>query len=300
MSTSRNVVVVAGESQRNPVSDAVRKSRDLGVGIGLHRVHYPDFLAGQQQVDWLEVHTENYLGDGGYDLHVLEQVRQDYPLSFHGTGLSIGSAGPLDTDHLDRVTSLVNRFQPALISEHLSWATTLTRHLYEPLPLPFTSESLDVVTWHIDQMQNALKRTVLIENVARRVSFRQDEMTEIDFFCELVRRTGCAILIDVNNLHLNQCNHGEDAFEVLEQLPQYAVAEIHLGVDLAKNPSVADHRSVSVSTDVWQLYGYAVERFGIVPTLVECDADVPPIGVLLDEAVTASKVAEAFTFRKER
>ena len=285
------------ESTRARAASVVHPNRDLGVGIGLRHAHYPDFLAGKQPVDWLEVHTENYMGDGGYDLHVLEQIRRDYPLSFHGVGLGIGSAGQLDVNHLDRVASLVDRFQPALVSEHLCWSTVLTRHLHDLLPLPFTLESLDVVTRHVDQMQDVLKRTVAIENVSSYVRFRQDEMTETDFLRELVRRTGCAILLDVNNLYVNQCNHGEDAFEALGRIPTDAVAEIHLGGHLATEHSVVDHHGDRVSTDVWQLYGYAVELFGSVSTLIEWDTDVPPIRILLDEAATARRVAEVFDRR---
>jgi uncharacterized protein (UPF0276 family) len=275
-------------------SSAIRPTCDLGVGIGLRHEHYLDFLSAKQSVDWLEVHTENYMGDGGYDLHVLDRVRRDYQLSFHGVGLSLGSAGPLDLEHLNRVASLVNRFQPALISEHLCWSTVLTRHLHDLLPLPFTLESLDVVTRHVAQMQDVLKRNILIENVSSHVRFRLDEMTESDFLRELVRRTGCAILLDINNLYANQCNHGENAFEALGRIPPAAVAEIHLGGHLSTEHFVVNHRGDRISTDVWQLYGYAVELFGSVSTLIEWDTDVPPIRVLLDEASTARRVAEAF------
>ncbi|AUT75963.1 hypothetical protein C2L64_47880 [Paraburkholderia hospita] len=282
------------ESTPVRASSAIRPIGDLGVGIGLRHDHYPDFLAGKQSVDWLEVHTENYMGDGGYDLHVLERVRRDYPLSFHGVGLSLGSAGPLDPEHLNRVASLVNRFQPALVSEHLCWSTVLTRHLHDLLPLPFTLESLDVVTRHVAQMQDVLKRNILIENVSSHVRFREDEMTESDFLRELVRRTGCAILLDINDLYVNQCNHGENAFDALGRIPPSAVEEIHLGGHFSTEHFVVNHHGARISTDVWQLYGYAVELFGSVPTLIEWDTDVPPIRVLLDEASTAKRVAEAF------
>ncbi|MEY8170220.1 DUF692 domain-containing protein [Burkholderia multivorans] len=300
--TSRNMATEQAlpESARDRADAAARIDRDLGVGVGLHDVHYRDFLAAAQPVDWLEVHTENYLGAGGYDLHVLEQVRRDYPLSFHGVGLSIGSAGSLDAGHLERVASLVDRFQPALVSEHLSWSVALTRRLHESLPLPLTSESLDLVARNVDHLQHALKRTVLIENVARDVSFRQDEMTETDFISELVGRTGCALLVDVTSLYVNQCNHGDDAFEALGRFPADAVRELHVRAYRCRHHADANHRGRRVPTDVWQLYGYAVERFGTVSTLIECDADVPPIAILLDEAATARNVADAFASRRAR
>ena len=289
MATGRSVL-----QDRMRAAGAIGQAPSLGVGIGLRHAHYADFLGARQPVDWLEVHTENYMGDGGYDLHVLEQIRRDYPLSFHGVGLGLGSAVPLDTDHLGRIASLVDRFQPALVSEHLCWATVSTRHLHDLLPLPFTSESLAVVARHVGQMQDVLKRTVLIENVSSHVRFRHDEMTETEFLLELVRRTGCAILLDVNNLYVNQCNHGEDALMALRQIPPEAVGEIHLAGHLVTEDSVVDDHGSRVSTEVWQLYGYAVERFGSASTLIEWDTDVPPVSILLDEAAMARRVAEAF------
>ncbi|WP_244130495.1 DUF692 domain-containing protein [Burkholderia latens] len=273
-------------------------NRDLGVGIGIHQLHYPDFLASRQPVDWVEVHTEDYLADGGYDLHVLEQVRRDYPLSFHGAGLSIGSTGPLDKNHVGHIASLVERFQPALVSEHLSWSVSLTRHLYDALPLPFTAESLDVVARHVDQIQSALKRTLLVENITRGVCFRQDEMTESEFLSELVGRTGCAILVDISNLYESQTQRGDDAFEALARLPADAVMEIHVSARQRRTHSVADHYADGVCTDVWRLYGSAVERFGGVSTLIECEGDAASLSSLLNEASTARHVAEVFGVRR--
>lgn len=276
------------------VARAALPARSLGVGIGLRHAHYRDFLAAKQPVDWLEVHTENYLGDGGYDLHVLEQVRRDYPLSFHGVGLGLGSAVPLDAGHLERIAALVDRFQPALVSEHLCWSSVPTRHLNDLLPLPMTAESLDVVARHVDRMQNVLKRTILLENVSSHIRFCQDEMTEADFLVELVGRTGCAILLDVNNLYVNQCNHGEDAMAALECVPLAAVREIHLAGHLVTEDSVVDHHGCRVSSEVWALYFRAIRRFGAVSTLIEWDTDIPPIEVLLDEAAMARRIINVF------
>ncbi|WP_175924233.1 DUF692 domain-containing protein [Burkholderia latens] len=285
------------ELELGRVTRAMPPSRYLGVGVSLQRAHYSDFLVAPQPVDWLEVRTEDYLGDGGYDLHVLEQLRRDYPLSFHGVGLSIGTAGRLDSCHLDRVASLVERFQPALVSEHLSWSVVLARHLHESLPIPFTSESLEVVTQHIDQMQHAFKRTILIENVTRDVCFRQDEMTETDFLLELVTRTGCAILLDITNLYINQCDHDEDAFDALARIPADAVMEIHVGPHQTTSRSTSDRLSDRVCSDVWRLYRDTAERFSTASTLVETGGELLPIELLLDEVSTARDVTKALASR---
>lgn len=285
-------------STRFRAASAARPTRELGVGIGLRHAHYRDFLDGKQPVDWLEVHTENYLGDGGYDLHVLEQVRRDYPLSFHGVGLGLGSAMPMDTAHLDRIAALVDRFQPALVSEHLCWSAVPTRHVNDLLPLPFTNEVLDVVACHVDQMQTVLKRSVLLENISSHLRFRQDEMNEVEFLMEVVGRTGCAVLLDINNLYVNQCNHQEDALAAIDRVPPGAVQEIHLAGHLVTEDTVVDHHGSRASPDVWALYQHALDRFGPVSTLLEWDTDIPPIGVLLDEAATARRLAEASSSRR--
>jgi uncharacterized protein len=264
----------------------------FGVGIGLRHPHYFDFLETRQPVDWLEVHTENYLGEGGFDLHVLEQVRRDYPLSFHGVGLGLGSAVSLDLSHVAKIAALVRRFEPALVSEHLCWSAVSTRHLNDLLPLPFTEESLEVVVRHVDQLQASLQRTVLLENISSHLRFRHDAMLETQFLAEVARRTGCAILLDVNNLFVNQCNHAEDAVAALEHIPRDTVHEIHLAGHLVTKDSVIDHHGSKVSPEVWALYERAVERFGNISTLVEWDTDVPPIDILLQEAATARQVLD--------
>ncbi|MGS1058978.1 MNIO family bufferin maturase [Burkholderia glumae] len=289
MATGRSVL----ESTRSRAARAARPNCDLGVGIGLRHAHYRDFLDRKQPVDWVEVHTENYLGDGGYDLHVLECVRQDYPLSFHGVGLGLGSAMPVDTRHLDRIAALVSRFQPVLVSEHLCWSAVPTRHVNDLLPLPFTQEALGVVTRHVDQMQTVLKRTILLENISSHLRFGHDEMKEMEFLMEVVRQTGCAVLLDLNNLYVNQCNHREDALAAIDRVAPDALREIHLAGHLVTEDSVIDNHGSRVCSDVWALYEQALDRFGPISTLVEWDTDIPPIDVLLDEAATARRLAAA-------
>ncbi len=202
-----------------------------GFGVGLRSQHYQDFLAGPVAIDWLEVHSENYFGDGGYDLHVLQQLRRDYPISLHGVGLGLGSALGFSSQHVEKLQRLVDRVEPALVSEHLCWGAIAGRHMNDLLPLPLTQQALDLVCQRVQQLQETLKRAVLIENVSTYLRFADDRMSEAQFLLQLSKRTGCGILLDVNNLYVNQCNHGESALAALEcfaQLPYGSVGEIHL------------------------------------------------------------------------
>ncbi|WP_395061219.1 DUF692 family multinuclear iron-containing protein [Paraburkholderia silvatlantica] len=255
-----------------------------GVGIGLRHAHYEAFMAGPPAVDWVEVHSENYFGAGGYDLHVLETVRRDLPVSLHGVGLGPGSAAPLDTAHLARLARLVERIDPAAVSEHLCWGASAQGALHDLLPMPLTQASLDHLSARVSQMQDALRRTVLIENVSTYVRFRGDTYSEAEFLAALAQRTGCGVLLDVNNLYVNQCNHGEDALAAMAALPPQIVGEIHLAGHRATPAAVIDDHGSRVAPAVWSLYEAALERFGATPTLIEWDTAVPALEVLLDEA----------------
>ncbi|TDV18567.1 DUF692 domain-containing protein [Paraburkholderia caballeronis] len=256
-----------------------------GVGIGLRHAHYGAFVAGPPPaVDWVEVHSENYFGDGGYDLHVLDTVRRGRAVSLHGVGLGLGSAGPLDATHLARLRRLVERIEPAVVSEHLCWGAVAGGHLHDLLPMPLTRAALDLVCARVAQMQDALRRPVLIENVSTYVRFRADQFGETAFLAELALRTGCGVLLDVNNLYVNQRNHGEDALAAMAALPADVVGEIHLAGHRVTDAAVIDDHGSRVAPAVWALYDAALDRFGNVPTLIEWDTDVPPLDVLLDEA----------------
>jgi uncharacterized protein len=264
-----------------------------GVGIGLRAAHYSDFIHGRPGVDWVEVHTENYLGRGGYDLHVLETVRCNYPVSLHGVGLGLGSAVPVDQAHLSRITGLVERIEPILISEHLCWSAVRGRHLNDLLPLALTEEALQRVGDNVEQVQEAVARPILIENVSTHLRFRDDVFAEMDFLNRLARRTGCGILLDVNNLYVNQCNHGEDAMLALDTVFPEDVVEIHLAGHLVTPESVVDHHGARVAPVVWGLYRAALERFGPVSTLIEWDTDIPALEILLDEVRLARDIRDA-------
>lgn len=255
-----------------------------GVGVGLRAAHYPHFLAQRPRVDWLEVHTENYLARSGRDWQVLQQVREQYALSLHGVGLGLGSARGFSAQHLERVRQLVERIEPALVSEHVCWSAVAAHQLNDLLPLRLDHAALELLCARVGQVQDALKRPILLENVSTHLRFCGDAMSEAQFLAELVRRSGCTILLDINNLYVNQCNHGEDALAALQAIAVGTVGELHLGGHLVTPLSVIDHHGAAVAEPVWALYQAALQRFGRVPTLIEWDTDLPALDVLLGEA----------------
>jgi uncharacterized protein (UPF0276 family) len=266
-----------------------------GVGVGLRVPHYRDFLEQRPRVGWLEVHTENYIARSGWDWHVLRQLRRDYPVSLHGVGLGLGSARGFSELHLERVRLLAERIEPFLVSEHLSWGAVTDRNLNDLLPITLDSAALDLLAERVERVQLALGRTILLENVSTLVRFRGDAMSEAEFMAALARRTGCGLLLDVNNLYVNQCNHGEDALEAIAAIAPGTVGEIHLAGHLQTPTAVIDHHGAAVATPVWTLYRAALARFGAVPTLIEWDTDIPPLDVLLAEARKAEAIAAGYS-----
>ena len=263
-------------------------------GVGLRTPHYRAFLDGRPAVGFIEVHSENYLARAGWDWHVLGELRRDYPLSLHGVGLGLGSARGFSPSHLERVRALVEAVDPFLVSEHLSWGALADRQLDDLLPVTLDHAALALVSERVNRVQEAIKRRLLVENVSTYVRFRADAMSEAAFLAELARRTGCAILLDVNNLYVNQHNHGEDALAAIAALPRGSVGEIHLAGHLETPLALVDHHGAAVSDAVWELYRAALQRFGRVPTLVEWDADIPPLEVLLGEAAKADRIAGSY------
>jgi len=267
------------------------QTRLEGFGVGLRAPHYRDFLELRPKVDFIEVHTENYFGRGGYDLEVLETLRADYPLSLHGVGLGLGSA----TDehfarHLAAIQRVAQRFAPARISEHLCWAMVPGRHLNDLLPLPLCDESLALVCERVDRAQEVLG-PILLENVSTHLRYAADTWGETAFLTEVARRTGCGLLLDVNNLYVNQRNHGEDARAAMACVDPVLVGEVHLAGHLVTEDSVVDHHGDRVAAAVWDLYLDCVRGMGQVPTLIEWDTDIPALEVLLAEAEEARRVA---------
>jgi uncharacterized protein (UPF0276 family) len=260
-------------------------------GVGLRAPHYRQFIEMRPAVGWLEVHTENYLDQSGWDWHVLQQLRRHYPIGLHGVGLGLGSARGFSALHLERVAKLVERVEPNLVSEHLSWGAVHDRHLNDLLPLTLDRAALDLLADRVDQVQLRLGRQILLENVSAYVRFRDDAMSEAEFMAALARRTGCGLLLDVNNLYVNQRNHGEDALAALAAIAPGSVGEIHLAGHLETPAATIDHHGAAVAEPVWALYRAALARFGHVPTLIEWDTDIPPLDDLLAEARKADTVA---------
>lgn len=266
-------------------------------GIGLRFAHHELVLQARPDVAWFEVHAENFFG-GGAVRRVLENVRRDYPLSLHGVGLSLGSAEPLDGEHLHRLAGLVRSIEPGLVSEHLSWSVVGGQYLADLLPLPMTEEALDVVCRHVEQAQAALQRRILIENPSTYLQFRHSTIPEWEFLAALAQRTGCGLLCDVNNIFVSASNHGWDPQSYLQGLPAAAVEEIHLAghaVRVLDNGSTVriDNHGACVAAEVWALYVQALRRFGARPTLIEWDTDIPAFEVLLDEASQAATLMRA-------
>ena len=268
----------------------------LRAGIGLRHPHVPDFLEGTPAVAWLEVHSENYLADGGPRLAQITRIRDRYPLSCHGVGLSLGSAEGLDTDHLGRLKELYGRLQPGLISDHLSWSVAAGIYASDLLPLPMTEEALVVVARNVDHAQDVLGRRLAVENPSTYLTFAHSTIPEAEFLESLVARTGCAILLDVNNLYVCRSNHGIDADAYLSRIPAAAVVEIHLAgharITVDGQEVLIDDHGSRVIAPVWDLYARALARIGPRPTLIEWDTAIPPLDVLLDEAARAEGYLE--------
>ena len=259
-------------------------------GIGLRPPHYRQLLDELPDIGWLEVHSENYFADGGQPLYFLERLRRHYPVSLHGVGLSLGSTDALSREHLANLARLIDRVEPALVSEHLSWSSVGGRFYNDLLPLPYTAEALALVCRHVDQTQDCLGRQLLLENVSSYLQFTESDWPEWEFIAEVARRTGCGILLDVNNIYVSSVNHGFDALRYLRGIPTAHVREIHLAGHDQNGHCLIDTHGARVAEPVWALYRAAFARFGRVPTLIEWDIDLPPLAVLLGEAAKVETI----------
>lgn len=262
------------------------------VGIGLRLPHVSEIAAARPEIGFLEVHAENYMAETPA-LDRLLELRRDYPVSLHGVALSLGSAEELDHIHLARFKRLIDWVEPMLVSEHLAWSAIGGTYLNDLLPLPYTEESLDIFCRHVEEAQEGLGRRLLIENPSAYLRYRYSPIPETEFLTEIVRRTGCGILCDVNNIHVSARNFGFDPMAYLKALPVAPIGEIHLAGHHAADDVgilIDDHGS-RVAQPVWELYAAALRRFGPVPTLIEWDTNLPALAVLLDEAGHAEKLA---------
>src|SRR5271165_3344819 len=276
-----------------------------GAGVGFKAEHFDAILESRPKLGFFEIHAENYMGAGGPPHRRLEAIRADYGVSLHGVGLSIGSPAPLDINHLARLVKVAGRYQPELVSEHLAWSTHEGAFFNDLLPLPYTEETLERVAEHIDAVQSALRRTILLENPSTYVAFAETAIAETEFLAEIVRRTGCGLLLDVNNVFVSATNHGRDPFHYLADFPLRAVGEIHLAGyaddrDDAGLPLLIDAHDSPVRDAVWALYADTMRRMGPIPTLIEWDNDVPAWPALFAEARRAGRaMREAVELRSE-
>lgn len=279
--------------------------RQASVGIGLRRAHYSDFLKEKQPIAWLEVHAENYLNFDTPAYKILERIRQDYPISLHAVNLSVGSADGIDEDHVKRVKSLIDRINPFLVSDHLSWGRIDGYYLNDLLPLPYSSEVLSLVASNLSRVQDLLDCSLLIENPSTYLQYEHTQMEESDFLATLVHRTGSSILLDVNNLFVSCSNHGWNAEAYIKAIPAAKVKEIHLSGHAIQDGIRIDDHGSHVSSDVWELYKKAIICYGSVPTLVEWDCNVPNLKTLLKETEQARNILDSTrvpsnSTRKER
>ena len=276
-----------------------RERDDLraAAGVGLRSVHVAEVIATRPTVPWFEVHAENYVAPGGPAVRALERIRESYPVAVHAVGLSLGSADPLDARHLRRLRALVDRIQPVLVSDHLSWSTLGGVYVNHLLPLPYTAETLHLVCDHVAQAQNALGQRLLVENPSSYLSFRESPIPEPAFLAEVARRTGCGLLCDVNNIHVTGVNLGLDPIAYVDALPTGAIEEFHLAghsVNDADGVTVLiDDHGARVAPEVWALYDYALSRSGPRPSLVEWDSEIPALSVLLEEARHAGALMDS-------
>jgi len=265
-------------------------------GIGLRTAHQVQILRERPAAGWLELHSENYFADGGMQIERLMCLRSSYPLSLHGVGLSLGSTDTLDREHLRRLKRLVGWSEPAIVSEHLSWGSVNGIHFNDLLPLPLTEEALAHMIARVDQVQDLLGRQILVENVSSYLEFADSQIAEWDFLAALAGEARCGLLVDVNNVYINACNHGFDARRYLSSLPRHLVQELHLAGHsrnrYADYDILIDSHAAPVCDEVWELYDFALGCFGPVPTLIEWDADLPALEILLAEAGKANQHLE--------
>jgi uncharacterized protein len=268
-------------------------------GTSFKHEHLNAILADGAQHGFFEVHAENYMGAGGPPHRALEQIRRDHPVSLHGVCMSIGGPEPLDQAHLARFAALVERYEPALVSEHLAWSTHATTYFNDLLPLPYTEATLARVCAHVDEVQEALGRRILIENPSTYVAFASATMSETDFIRALARRTGCGLLLDVSNVFVSATNHGYAALDYLDDFPLAEVGEIHLAghavqADDEGDPLIIDSHDAPVADAVWQLYERVISRCGTISTLIEWDSKIPAYPVLRAEAEAAQAILDRF------
>lgn len=265
-------------------------------GIGLRAPHHQQVIADRPALAWVEVHSENFFAAGGSQIETLSRIRENYPLSLHGVGLGLGTSDPLNREHLESLRSLVNRFEPGLVSEHLCWGAIDGIHFNDLLPMPYTEEALNHVAERVQQVQDFLGRRILIENVSSYLAYGVSTMPEWEFLANLARRSGCGILLDVNNVFVSSCNLRFDPYDFIAGVPGQLVEEIHLAghsINTVGDQHIyIDTHSAPVADAVWDLYAATCRKLGPLPTLIEWDTDIPSLNVLIAEAARADSLRE--------
>lgn len=264
----------------------------LGFGLGLRTQHYDAILSENPAVDWFEIITDNYLVPGGKPHYYLDQIRERYPIVMHGVSLSIGSVDPLDMDYLKQVKALDARIKPAWISDHLCWTGVNGLNTHDLLPLPYTQETINHVASRLRQVQDYLGQPILIENASSYLTYKQSEMTEWEFLAEIVRQSGCYILLDVNNIYVSSVNHEFNPLDYLHAIPAERVIQIHLAGHSNQGDYIIDTHDAPIVPAVWDLYAAAIQHLGSVSTMIERDDNIPPLSDLLCELEQAKKIAE--------
>jgi uncharacterized protein (UPF0276 family) len=290
----------ARSASAGPLSVASPKTGPQSIparaGIGLRALHHEALATEHPQVGWLEAHSENYFADGGAQIESLARLRALYPLSLHGVGLSIGSTDPLNREHLRLLKRTIARFEPALVSEHLSWGSVGEQFMNDLLPMPYTEEALRHMIERVNQVQEFLGRRILIENVSSYLQFKHAELREPEFLAALAARSGCGLLLDVNNVYVSARNHGFDPYRFIAEIPAAAVEEIHLAGHTVnrygEREIIIDTHADHVCAAVWELYDFTIAHCGPKPTLIEWDTDIPAVDVLVAEAMLADRHLE--------
>ncbi len=262
----------------------------LGCGVGLRTEHYDVITREWPRMDWFEAISENFMDSGGRPLQTLDAIRQRYPVALHGVSLSIGSTDPLDSQYLQRLKALADRIEPAIVSDHLCWTGVDGENLHDLLPLPFTEEAIRHIAGRVQQVQEFLGRRILLENVSTYVTYAHSTMPEWEFLTQVAQRSGCGMLLDLNNIYVNAYNHQFDPYDFLRHIPGELVGQFHLAGHTNMGSFLFDSHSRPVIDEVWQLYRTALQRWGQVTTLIEWDEDIPPFPRLAQEADRARAI----------
>ena len=264
----------------------------LGFGLGLRVDHYEDVLRDTPPVDWFEIISENYMVEGGKPLHYLDRIRENYPMVMHGVSMSIGSSAPLDTEYLTALKSLMHRVKPEWVSDHLCWTGIAGTNMHDLMPMPYTEEAIAHVADRVSRVQEFLGRQILLENVSSYITFGESQLSEWEFLNAVVERADCLILLDINNIFVSGHNHGFDPQKYIDAIPLNRVQQFHLAGHSRNRDLIIDTHDHPVPDPVWDLYAYAVARFGAVATMIERDDNIPPLNELLAELGSARELAK--------